>query len=118
MKLGNPTPVIRIFDEEKAREFYVEYLEFRIDWEHRFAVNMPLYMQISNSGCVLHLSAHHGDGTPGTKVRIECDDLIAYHAELKAKNYKFLNPGVGKQPWAEAEMCLADPFGNKLIYSR
>ena len=46
MRLGNSTPILRIFDEAKAREFYVGYLGFRIDWEHRFAPGMPLYLQV------------------------------------------------------------------------
>ena len=65
MRLGNSTPILRIFDEAKAREFYVGYLGFRIDWEHRFAPGMPLYLQVSRDGCVLHLSEHHGDACPG-----------------------------------------------------
>ena len=31
MKLGNVTPILRIFDEAKAREFYVDYLGFTVD---------------------------------------------------------------------------------------
>ena len=116
MKFEKPTTILRIFDETKAKEFYVDYLGFKVDWEHRFADNMPLYMQVSKEECVIHLSEHHGDGTPGTKIRIECDDVKTYHKELKSKNYRFLNPGVGRQPWAKEEMCLADPFGNVLIF--
>jgi catechol 2,3-dioxygenase-like lactoylglutathione lyase family enzyme len=29
-------PILRIFDLEKARDFYVGFLGFRVDWEHRF----------------------------------------------------------------------------------
>ena len=29
-------PVLRIFSVEKARAFYVDYLGFAVDWEHRF----------------------------------------------------------------------------------
>ena len=61
MRLGNSTPILRIFDEARAREFYQDYLGFRIDWEHRFAPGMPLYLQVSRVDCVLHLSEHHGD---------------------------------------------------------
>lgn len=116
MNLKQPTTILRIFDEVKAKEFYIDYLGFAIDWEHRFEKDMPLYFQVSKSGCVLHLSEHHGDGTPGTKIRIECDDVKAFHKELKSKNYKYLNPGINKLPWAKQELCLTDPFGNKLIF--
>lgn len=116
MELKSAIPILRIFDEAKAKEFYVDYLGFNIDWEHHFEEGMLLYFQVSKSGCVLHLSEHHGDGTPGTIIRIECDEVKTYHKELKSKNYKYLNPGINKLPWAKQEMCLLDPFGNKLIF--
>jgi hypothetical protein len=34
--LGKITPILRIFDEAKAKGFYVDFLGFKIDWEHRF----------------------------------------------------------------------------------
>jgi GNAT superfamily N-acetyltransferase len=32
--LGHVTPILRIFDEAEAKEFYVDFLGFKIDWEH------------------------------------------------------------------------------------
>jgi hypothetical protein len=61
-------PILRIFDEAKAREFYVDYLRFTVDWEHRFEDDLPLYMQISRDGLTLHLSEHVGDACPGSTV--------------------------------------------------
>ena len=63
-------PILRSFDEAKAREFYVGFLGFAVDWEHRFEPGMPLYMQVSRDGILLHISEHHGDGSPGIRVRI------------------------------------------------
>ena len=40
-------PIFRIFDVGKAKEFYVDYLGFTVDWEHHFEDNTPLYMQVS-----------------------------------------------------------------------
>jgi hypothetical protein len=60
MTLHSPIPVLRIFDEAKAREHYVGFLGFKIDWEHRFGDNFPLYCQISRDACIIHLSEHHG----------------------------------------------------------
>ncbi|GEP46100.1 bleomycin resistance protein [Brevifollis gellanilyticus] len=108
-------PILRSFDETKAREFYVTFLGFKIDWEHRFAEGMPLYMQISRGDCVLHLSEHHGDCAPGARVRIETPDLDAYLDGLRAANYKYSKPGKAElQPWGLREIDLADPFGNHL----
>ena len=59
-------PLLRIFDVAKAKEFYLDFLGFTIDWEHRFGNNFPLYAQISRPGLALHLSEHHGDASPGS----------------------------------------------------
>jgi uncharacterized glyoxalase superfamily protein PhnB len=116
MKFGPLTPILRIFDEAKAREFYVDFLEFKVDWEHRFEPGLPLYMGVSKDTVVLHLSEHFGDGTPGTHVRIECGDVDAFQQALLAKKYKNARPGVQDQEWGAREMTIGDPFGNKLTF--
>ena len=113
---GKTVPILRIFDEAKAREFYVEFLGFKVDWEHRFEANTPLYMQISREGCVLHLSEHHGDCSPGSAVRIETADIDAFHARLP-KDYKYARPGINEPPWGTREVSVKDPFGNRLTFS-
>jgi catechol 2,3-dioxygenase-like lactoylglutathione lyase family enzyme len=117
MRLGNTTPILRIFDEAKAREFYVGYLGFEVDWEHRFAPGMPLYLQVSRDGCVLHLSEHHGDACPGAALRIESGDLDALHGELQQKAYAYAHPGIESMPWGSRDMSLRDPFGNRLTFT-
>jgi catechol 2,3-dioxygenase-like lactoylglutathione lyase family enzyme len=116
MSLGKVTPILRIFDEAKAREFYVDFLSFQVDWEHRFEPGLPLYMQVSRGECVLHLTGHHGDACPGAAVRIENRELDAYRAELIAKEYKHSRPGIEACPWGTREMSIADPFGNRLTF--
>lgn len=49
-------PILRVFDLNKVKEFYLEYLGFKADWEHRFDDNSPLYMQISFGHLITHLS--------------------------------------------------------------
>ena len=118
MKLGGTTPILRIFDEAKAREFYVDFLGFAIDWEHRFEAGAPLYMQVSKDQCVLHLSEHYGDGVPGAALRIETNDVDAFQAELMAKRYKYARPGVDDMPWGTRDMSIKDPFGNRLTFTQ
>jgi uncharacterized glyoxalase superfamily protein PhnB len=116
MAFGVPTPIVRIFDEAKAKEFYCEFLGFGIDWEHRFGENFPLYMQVSSGACRLHLSEHYGDSVAGITIRIEAPDVDGFAAALRAKNYKYAKPGVEVTPWGSRETQLSDPFGNKLIF--
>jgi len=94
MAPGTVTPILRIFDEAKAREFYVEFLGFTVDWEHRFEPDLPLYMQVLKGDCVLHLSGHHGDACPGSAVRVAITGLDAYRDELMTKRYKHARPGI------------------------
>ncbi len=35
------TPILRIFDIAKAREFYLGFLGLSVDWEHRFRRERP-----------------------------------------------------------------------------
>ncbi len=116
MSFGRTTPILRSFDEAKAKEFYVDFLGFKVDWEHRFEDNLPLYMQLSKDGCIIHLSEHYGDCSPGAQVRIETDELETFQKQLLAKQYKYARPGIEKMPWG-ADMTIADPFGNRLTFS-
>jgi catechol 2,3-dioxygenase-like lactoylglutathione lyase family enzyme len=109
-------PVLRIFDIEKAKEFYEGFLGFKIDWEHRFDDNAPLFMQVSRDDLILHLSEHHGDGCPGASVTVETADVDEFHRELTAKKYKYLRPGVEKEPWNAKVMGVIDPFGNRINF--
>ena len=115
--LHAPIPVLRSLNEAKAREFYVEFLEFTVDWEHRFEPDMPLYMQISRDDCVLHLSEHFGDGTPGACLFLPMQGVREYQAVLLGKSYKHARPGIHEQPWGWTEMHVGDPFGNKLRFA-
>ena len=115
MKLTRTTPILRIFDPAKAREFYVDFLGFSVDWEHRFEEGTPLYLQVSRDACVLHLSEHYGDATPGAGVFIVTEGLEAWCAELNAKRYQFSRPEVEDAPWGGRVMRIPDPFGNTRI---
>ena len=110
-------PIFRIFDEAKAREFYLGFLGFAVDWEHRFEPDLPLYMQVSRTGCVLHLSEHVGDACPGSAAFVRMTGIEAFHAELIAKKYKYLRPSLEIAPWNARCMEVIDPFGNHLRFN-
>ena len=110
-------PILRIFAVDKAMEFYVGFLGFKVDWEHRFGDNFPLYAQVSRGGLRLHLSEHHGDASPGSTVFVWMRGIAAYHAELTAKDYRYYKPGLEDAPWDAKMMQVSDPFGNRLRFS-
>ena len=110
-------PILRIFDVDKAREFYVGFLGFTVDWEHRFDDKAPLYMQVSRGGLVLHLSEHHGDACPGSTVFVRMTGIDEYHREITSKGYGYMRPGVNIAPWNAKLMEVTDPFGNRLRFN-
>jgi len=107
-------PILRTFSVEKAREFYLDYVGFHLDWEHRFEPTAPLYMQISRDGLVLHLSEHYGDGSPGTRFQVTLEGVAELHAELSAKNYPYWRSGITQTFWGTPQLNLLDPFGNRI----
>ncbi len=91
-------PILRIFDEAKAREFYCDFLGFAVAFEHRPTDDTPLYMAIQRAGLQIHLSEHHNDSSPGSNTFIPTTNLRAFHRELTDKQYTFNHPGLEKLP--------------------
>jgi len=116
MTLNGVVPILRIFDVNKAKDFYLDFLDFKVDWEHRFEDDMPLYMQISMDNVLLHLSEHHGDCTPGAAVRIGVTGIDELHSKLVRKKYRYARPGLESTPWGSKECTVTDPFGNRIIF--
>ena len=115
--LQRAIPVLRMFDVAKAREFYIDYLGFKVEFEHRFHENAPLFMGISRDGLMLYLSEHHGDGSPGIHVIVDMTGADELLEELKAKRYRYMNPGIQEQEWGTRELGVVDPSGNKIYFS-
>jgi hypothetical protein len=117
IEFGKVIPIIRIFSVEKTHEFYMDYLGFKVDWEHRFEPDLPLYMQVSRGSLLLHLSEHHGDSTPGSKVFVHMTGVRELHAELAAKKYGYLRPGLEKEPWGATTVTVTDPSMNRIVFA-
>ncbi|PJE31923.1 Uncharacterized conserved protein PhnB, glyoxalase superfamily [Pseudooceanicola antarcticus] len=109
------SPILRIFDEAKARAFYCDFLGFRVTFEHRFAADMPLYMGIERGDLSLHLSEHHGDASPGATVFVATANLRALHRALSETRYPYNRPGLEELPWG-LQVEVTDPFGNRIRF--
>jgi len=110
-------PILRIFDIDKAKAFYVDFLGFQIDWEHRFDESSPLYRQVSRAGLTLHLSEHHGDACPGSTVFVWMQGINEFHSEITGKGYRYLRPGVEETFYGARCMEVIDPFGNRIRFN-
>lgn len=111
-----PIPILRSFNEVRAKEFYLEFLGFELVFEHRFEPEAPLYMGVRLGGCILHISEHYGDASPGATLRIQVDDIEHYCRQLNAKRFQNARPGIQNQPWGR-DMTISDPSSNKLIFT-
>ena len=110
-------PILRIFDVDKAKAFYIDWLGFTIEWEHQFEPDTPFYISISNGNIQIHLSEHHGDATPGSKVFILCDEIEKYFAEVKSRPYKYYRPSLEETFYGAKCFEVQDPFGNRLSFN-
>ncbi|CRG92706.1 hypothetical protein PISL3812_09772 [Talaromyces islandicus] len=94
----------------KADEFYLDYLGFKIDWDHRSR-------KISRENLILHLSEYHGDGSSGVQVRIWVRGISKHHRELSTKEYQYMRPGIQECPAASSQhMGVIDPCGNQIKF--
>ncbi|AQA03001.1 bleomycin resistance family protein [Mycobacterium sp. MS1601] len=115
--MSAPVPVLRSLDETRAREFYIDYLHFTIEWEHRFDYAQSiLYMRLRRDRFVLDLSEHHGDGTPGSTVWVPISDVAALHKELHATGYSRMNPGIDADSPGGPTLEVIDPFSNTIRF--
>jgi catechol 2,3-dioxygenase-like lactoylglutathione lyase family enzyme len=117
IEFGRVVPTFRIFSLEKAREFYVGFLGCKVDWEHSFEPDTPVYMQVSRGNLVLHLSEHHGDATPGSVASVYMTGIEELHRELIDKNYRHNRPGLERMDWGMMQVTVIDPFGNRIRFS-
>lgn len=116
MKHRATIPMLRSFDEDKARRFYCDYLGFAVDWEHRFEESMPLFMQVSRDGIVFWITEHHGDATPGSHVAVKVEGLAEFHRELAGKAYPNMRPGLEGHIGGGKVVAVTDPFGNRIDF--
>jgi hypothetical protein len=112
-----PTPIVRILSVDKAKEFYVGFLGFTWDWEHRYKPDLPVYAQISRCDLKLHLSEHHTDGIPGSTVFVLMNGIDDFKRELVTKRYAYARPRIENEPWNARVLEVTDPFGNRLRFS-
>jgi hypothetical protein len=56
------------------------------------------------------LSEHHGDGSPGARIRVTMQGIEAFHREISSKGYRYMRPGLETTPWGTVETGVIDLF--------
>ena len=115
--LAPAVPILRMHDVAVTKRFYLDDLACSLDWEDG-EEDRPVYMQVSRGELVLHLSSQHDDGTPGSAVLVETIGVDALWAELRERDYPFLNPGLEPGPVGGRELQLIDPSNRIRFYER
>ena len=117
---GSLIPVLRMSEEAAAKAFYVDFLGFEIEWEHRFedSPESPLYMQIRLGQEVIQLNGHAKPDTPPAEVRTLVRGVQAFCNHLRSIESKFPKPSVVDPRYSgkNTDMNLIDPFENYLFF--
>lgn len=116
--VGSSIPVLRMLDEGKTKRFYLDFLGYKSDWEHRFTPDSPLYMQIRLGESVIHLNGHADSEAPTSEVRIPVKGLQDYCEHLKEKCQGDEKPEVVDPRYSgeNLDMNIYDPSGNLLVF--
>ena len=109
-------PQFRITNVQRSLRFYVDGLGFRVDWEHRFAPTLPVFMQLTRAGQAIFLTEHEGDCQPGGAAYFVVPDIDACYRDFAQRGIASVEP-----PEAECnlppEVCVTDPDGNRLRFA-
>ena len=105
LPFGGVTPVLRVSDVVASRDYYVQALGFKVNFETED------FISVSRGLCCLFLC--QGDqGHAGSWVWIDGKDIDAVHAEYMASGAKIRHPPTNYS-WA-LEMQVEDLDGNVL----
>ena len=107
-------PALRITNYDRSKAFYVERLGFRVEWEHRFEPNFPVFMAIARDGMQIYLSEHSGDCRVGGLVHFVIEDVNAWSREFTARGVKLTEPP--NNDLGFLNMTVTDPDGNQLRF--
>lgn len=108
-------PLLRMIDWTSTRGFYAEFLGATVDWIDEAGDHTPRYVAVKlPSGALLHLSEHHGDGTPGASLLIAVSNLDDQLAELTATGYG-AEPAIAESRLGRS-ITVHDPTGNRIIF--
>ena len=108
-------PLLRMVDWTTTRRFYVDFLRARVDWVDDDGDHTPRSVAVTlPSGARLYLSEHHDDGTPGSALLVQVDDLERELAELTATGYGA--PPAIEQSRTGPSITVHDPTGNRIAF--
>jgi catechol 2,3-dioxygenase-like lactoylglutathione lyase family enzyme len=117
MITGTKLISVWVSDQDKAYDFYVNKLGFKVETDQTMP-NGFRWLEVVPPGAETHLAnAKPSPGQPDVKIGgfsgigFDADDIQATYDELVAKGVNFTEP-LAKQPWGAMMAQFADPDGN------
>jgi catechol 2,3-dioxygenase-like lactoylglutathione lyase family enzyme len=107
-------PTLRITNYTRSKAFYVDQLGFRVEWEHRFEANFPVFMAVARDGMQIYLSEHSGDCKVGGLVHFVIEDVDAWCREFTARGIQPTE--LPNNDLGFLNMTITDPDGNQLRF--
>ena len=107
-------PSFRITDYTVSKAFYVDQMGFKVDWEHRFEPDFPVFVQITKDDMTLYLTEHTGDCQTGGLIHLFVPNVDEWYDELKIKNDMHITRPPNEDIEGLRMMTVTDPNGNQL----
>ena len=101
---GGSIPILPMGDPASALAWWGR-LGFAVEFEHRFAPELPLYVGLRRDMADVHLSQHRGDTTGPGVMYLWVDDVDEVAAEFGVP--------VDDNPWGR-DCQIVDPSGNRV----
>jgi catechol 2,3-dioxygenase-like lactoylglutathione lyase family enzyme len=98
-------PFLRVADARVSAAWWAR-LGFEIEWEHRFAPTLPLFLALRRGDDRLFLSEHKGDARPDGLLYLYVDDVDEVAAAFGAT--------AADTEYGMREVELRDPDGNRV----
>lgn len=108
-------PALRTTDYARSKAFYIDGLGFRVESEHRFEPDFPVFATLIRDGMTIYLTAHQGDCQVGGLVHFVVDDVDADYAEFLCNGVAVCEPPNDDLPRLRM-MTVVDPDGNQLRF--
>jgi uncharacterized glyoxalase superfamily protein PhnB len=119
-------PILRVFAEKKALEFYVEFLGFTLDFGGPSGgPGTPFYGQVIRAHTTFQLAEVPYDPGAGATIAINLDGLDDLHKEFSFRYGEMGSrvwgtavwvPEIVEVPWGLRLLTISDPFGNHLRF--
>jgi len=106
-------PILRVKDARVSAKFYQDAMGFKVDWEHRFADDFPIYMQVSRPPLALHLSEHQGGGTTAAEFFVRVPDVDAVYQAMVDQGIKPESEPTD-QEYGMRDFLIVDPDGHSI----